>query len=106
MELIHQDKNHLIVDPVASVVVKKIFELFTEKGYSVRKIIYLKEHKIPCPYEYKMSQGLNVKYNRKISKEHVWSDCTVKRILQDVVYIVNLAQSRITTPSYGFRSSF
>lgn len=96
-----EDKNHLIVDPVASVVVKKIFELFTEKGYGVRKIIiYLKEHKIPCPYEYKLSQGLNVKYSRKISKEHVWSDCTVKRILQDVVYIGHLAQSRTTTPSY------
>lgn len=81
--------------------VKKIFELFTEKGYGVRKIIkYLKENNIPCPYEYKLSQGLNVKYSRKITKENVWSDCTVKRILQDVVYIGNLAQSRTTTPSY------
>ena len=34
-----EDKNHLLIDPVASVVVKKIFELFTEKGYGVRKII-------------------------------------------------------------------
>ena len=32
-----EDKNHLLIDPVASVVVKKIFELFTEKGYGVRK---------------------------------------------------------------------
>lgn len=96
-----EDKNHLLIDPVASVVVKKIFELFTEKGYGVRKIIrYLKENNIPCPYEYKLSQGLNVKYSRKITKENVWSDCTVKRILQDVVYIGNLAQSRTTTPSY------
>lgn len=94
------DKNHLIPDPVASVVVKKIFELYAYEGYGVYKIItYLKEHNIPCPYEYKLSQGLNAKYNKE-SKEHVWGRTTVRRILNDVVYIGHLAQSRTTTPSY------
>lgn len=94
------DKNHLVVDPVASVVVKKIFELFAYEGYGIYKIItYLKEQNIPCPYEYKISQGLNAKYNKE-SKDHVWSRTTIRRILSDVVYIGNLAQSRTTTPSY------
>lgn len=65
------DKNHLLIDPVASVVVKKIFDLFVNEGYGVRKIIrYLKENNIPTPYEHKMMQGLNAKYNKE-SQENV-----------------------------------
>ena len=90
----------MIIDPVASVVVKKIFELFAYEGYGVYKIItYLKEQNIPCPYEYKIAQGLNAKY-KKESKDHVWSRTTIRRMLNDVVYIGNLAQSRTTTPNY------
>lgn len=96
-----EDKNHLIIDPVASAVVKKIFQLYTEENYGMNLIIgYLKENNIPCPYEYKLSQGLNVKYSRKITKDNVWSNCTIRRILGDVAYIGHLAQSRTTTPSY------
>lgn len=51
-----------------------------------------------CPYEYKVAQGLEAKYNKE-SKEHVWSRTSVRRILNDVVYIGHLAQSRTTTPS-------
>ena len=95
-----EDKNHLIPDPVASVVVKKIFELYAYEGYGLYKIIkYLKEHSIMCPYEYKVAQGFEAKYNKE-SKEHVWSRTSVRRILNDVVYIGHLAQSRTTTPSY------
>lgn len=94
------DKNHLIPDPVASVVVKKIFDLYVNEGYGIHKIIkYLKEQNIPSPYEYKLMQGLNAKYNKE-SKEHVWGRTTVGRILCNVVYIGHLAQSRTTTPSY------
>lgn len=94
------DKNHLIIDPVASVVVKKIFDLFVNEGYGVRKIIkYLKENNIPTPYEHKMMQGLNAKYNKE-SQENVWGRTSVARILHNEVYIGNLAQSRTTTPSY------
>ncbi len=95
-----EDKNHLIPDPIASVVVKKIFELYTNEGYGIHKIIsYLNEQNIPCPYEYKLSQGLNCKY-KKTTKERVWGRTTIARILSDVVYIGNLAQSRTTTPNY------
>lgn len=94
------DKNHLIPDPVASVVVKKIFDLYANQGYGFHKITtYLKENNIPCPYEYKMAQGLNVKY-KKTSKDHVWGKTTLNRMISDVVYIGNLAQSKTTTPNY------
>lgn len=51
------DKNHLVIDPVASEVVKKIFELYNN-GYGYYKIVnYLNQEKIPCPYDYKKKQG-------------------------------------------------
>ena len=60
---------------------------------------YLKEQNIPSPYEYKLMQGLNAKYNKEV-KEYVWGRTTVGRILCNVVYTGHLAQSRTTTPSY------
>lgn len=51
------DKNHLIIDPVASEVVKKIFELYN-KGWGYYKILsYLNDERIPSPYDYKKRQG-------------------------------------------------
>lgn len=94
------DKNHLIIDPVASVVVKKIFDLYINKGYGYIAIIkYLKEHNIPSPYEYKISLGMNVKYTKE-SKENVWGRSTIARILHNIVYKGDLAQSRTTTANY------
>lgn len=52
-----EDKNHLIIDPVAAEVVKKIFNLY--KGgwgyYKIRE--YLEKEKVLCPYEYKRMKG-------------------------------------------------
>lgn len=51
------DKNHLIIDPVAAEVVKKIFELYAS-GYGYYKIIcYLNDNRIPSPYDYKKRLG-------------------------------------------------
>ena len=51
------DKNSLIIDPVASEIVKKIFELYNN-GWGYYKIIcYLNDERIPSPYDYKKMNG-------------------------------------------------
>lgn len=54
------NKNYLVVDPVASEVVKKIFELYNS-GWGYYKIVnYLNCKKIPCPYDYKIMHGYKI----------------------------------------------
>ena len=54
------DKNHLIVDPVASENVKKIFELY-KMGWGYVKILnYLNSENILCPYDYKRLNGIKI----------------------------------------------
>lgn len=56
-----ENKNHLIVDPVASENVKKIFENYIN-GMGLRTIATdLNDNFVASPYEYKVSKGSNLK---------------------------------------------
>ena len=55
-----EDKNHLIIDKVASEVVKEIFDLY-KNGWGYAKIVnYLHEKEIPSPYDYKRKNGMPI----------------------------------------------
>lgn len=56
-----ENKNHLIIDPVASETVKQIFENYIN-GMGLKTIArYLNDNFVASPYEYKMSKGSNLK---------------------------------------------
>lgn len=56
-----KNKNHLLIDPIASEVLKQIAEMFLS-GYGQDKIANtLEEKKIPSPYEYKAMNGCKLK---------------------------------------------
>ena len=56
-----ENKNHLIIDPVASEIVKKIFENYIN-GMGLRTIARdLNDNSVASPYEYKVSKGSNLK---------------------------------------------
>lgn len=56
-----KNKNHLLVDPIASEVLKQIATMFLS-GYGQEKIANtLEEKKIPSPYEYKAINGCKLK---------------------------------------------
>lgn len=56
-----ENKNHLIIDPIASEVVKKIYESYIN-GMGLKTIMRdLNDSFIPSPYEYKISKGSNLK---------------------------------------------
>lgn len=64
-----KNKNHLLIDPIASKVLKKIASLILA-GYGQEKIAtILEEKKIPCPYEYKQMNGC--KLQLPITKEKI-----------------------------------
>ncbi len=52
-----ENKNNLVIDKKAALIVKKIFNLYSQ-GFSYQKIAsYLNKQKIPSPYEYKKQNG-------------------------------------------------
>ena len=92
------DKNCTpIVDPYSSEIVRRIFEM-RAAGYSIKKIAkHLNDEHILVPSDY---------YYQSIGKvnpyqtAHLWSAGTVKRTLNNPVYIGKLVQLRTTTVSY------
>lgn len=95
------DNNKLVVDKVASLVVKDIFNLYL-KGYGYSSIAkYLNDKNIPSPSLHKYRQGikLNVVSNKK-RDEIKWNSNAIKTILKNEVYLGKLVQGKRTTVSY------
>ncbi len=100
-EISPENKNKLIIDPVASEIVKEIYYLYL-KGLGFTQITqYLNDKDIPSPSLYKYRKGikLNVISNRP-REEIKWSANAIKRILTNELYIGHLIQGKRTTISY------
>ena len=100
-EVDSNNNNKLVVDPVASIVVKDIYNLYlTGLGFTgIAK--YLNRNGVPSPslYKYKRGIKLNVVSNRP-REEIKWSAFSVKSILTNEVYLGHLVQGKRTTVSY------
>ena len=95
------DNNKLVVDKVASIVVKDIFNLYL-KGYGYSAIAkYLNDKNMPSPSLHKYRQGikLNIVSNKK-RDEIKWNSNAIKTILKNEVYLGKLVQGKRTTVSY------
>ncbi len=96
-----KDNNKLEIDPLASLILKKIYNLYL-KGYGYKKISeYLDNNQISPPSLYKYNQGikLNIVTNKPLNNLK-WNTSTIKKILTDEIYIGNLVQGKRTTVSY------
>lgn len=100
-EVSSKDNNKLVVDKIASEIVKDIFNLYlTGLGFTaIAK--YLNSKNIPCPSLYKYRKGikLNVISNRP-REEIKWSANAIKTILTNELYLGHLIQGKRTTVSY------
>ncbi len=97
-----ENKNRLIIDPVAAEVVKKIFELYIS-GLGYYKIAkYLNDNDISTPSVYKTQCGSKYKCrNTKFGPQRTkWSNDTIAQILKNSVYIGELVQGKRTHVSY------
>ena len=99
-----ENKHELIVDKVASEIVKQIFDLYKSgKGYGAI-VRYLNEKEIPSPYEYKKQNGSKFKIPQVKGKTHWYTD-TIAKILKDETYIGNLVQGKKRHISYKNKKS-
>lgn len=100
-----EDKNHLIIDDYAARVVQDIFKWKIE-GLSPEKIAaHLTGAGIASPMEYKKSLGIRYSCAFKTRKQALWSHVTVRRILQNEVYLGVMVQGKRTTPNYKVKKS-
>ena len=100
-EVSKEDNNKLVVDPVASEIVKNIYDLYlTGLGFtSIAK--YLNGKKIPCPSLYKYRKGIKLNViSNKPREEIKWNTNAIKTILKNELYLGNLVQGKRTTVSY------
>lgn len=87
------DHHKLVIDEEAAENVRLIFRLYLS-GIGIRGIVrYLNDNGIVNPSTYKRNQGMNFK-SRTIGDSPLWSDKTVRRTLQDEMYIGNMVQGK------------
>lgn len=95
-----EDHHRLIVDPVASEVVKNIFDLYLS-GMSIIGISkHLNELGIPNPTAYKKQLGFNYKHPSRALNDALWPDSSVRRILRNQMYVGDMVQCKTRTKSY------
>ena len=89
--------NTPVIDPYAAPIVQRIFEM-RAKGYNPKKIAdILNAEGIPTPSDY-LYQRLGKPNPHNTS--HLWGNINVKRILNNPIYIGQLAQQRSSPVSY------
>ena len=95
-----ENKNHLLIDPETSPVIRQIFEMRAE-GISYMGICKkLNDAGIPSPGQHKLNQGIETNNNKK-KRTVLWNKHKITEILKDIVYIGYLAQKKGSQCLYG-----
>lgn len=92
-------KGHLVVDPEAAAVVRRVFALFAQ-GYGKTAIArMLNEEGIPNPTEYKRQKGL--RYQAPPGKTGtLWKYTAIAHMLTNEIYLGHMVQGRYGSVSY------
>lgn len=99
-------KHKLEIDPSAGSVVQDIFKMKLQ-GMSQDAIANrLNELGILSPFEYKISNGSRYETGFRQKEQALWSSVTVRRILENEVYIGNLVQGKRTTPNHKVKQTY
>ena len=97
------DHNHLIIDPEAADVVRRIFD-WKIAGLSTDRISErLNRLGVLSPMEYKLAQGQPISTNFRQNLSAHWSPNAVHRILKNELYTGVMVQGKRTTPSHKIR---
>ncbi len=97
------DRNRLVPDLYAAGVVKNIFRM-KMNGMSQAAIAERLNGKgILSPMEYKHSLGIRIQDNFKTHEQAGWSSMSVRRILENEVYVGTLVQGRHSTPNHKIK---
>ncbi len=100
-----EDHHKLIIDEEAAVVVRMIFDKFIS-GMSIIGIAKeLNEMGIPNPSAYKRMKGYKYHHPNLSKADGLWPDSSVRRILQNEMYIGNMVQGKNRNISYKIKKS-
>lgn len=99
-----EQKGHLIIDPEAAAVVKKVYELYAGGMGRTAIARYLNENNIPNPTEYKRQKGLRYKGSQK-KYGSLWKYSAITDMLSNEMYIGNMVQGRYENRSYKSKHS-
>lgn len=88
------DHNHLVVDPAAAAVVRRIFTLYEGGMGKIQIARLLSTEKIPCPSQYKRMMGERYRNGTRLESTTYWTYATIHRILKSELYVGNLEQGR------------
>ena len=93
------NKHKLIPDPITSVVVKRIFELYVS-GYGSSAIAeILTREEVPTPVMYKHSKEKLIKFDYP----EIWKHTSVSNIIKNRVYIGDLIQHKYQKINYKIK---
>lgn len=94
-----KNKDHLIIDEDAAIVVRKIFSLYNQ-GYGKTAIArQLNDEGIPNPTQYKVKKG--IAYRTPPNKlGTLWKYFSVDDVLHNEMYIGNMVQGKYESVSY------
>lgn len=97
------DRNRLVPDLYAAGVVRGIFRMKLN-GMSQSAIAEsLNRQGVLSPVEYKHSIGIHIQDNFKTHEQAEWSSMSVRRILENEVYVGTLVQGRHSTPNHKIK---
>lgn len=89
-----ENRNHLLVDEQAAVIVKRIFQEYLE-GTMIREIVEkLNREKIPSPSAYKKQNGQKYQNGRNKNFLQLWTYSSVCRILHSELYTGAMVQGK------------
>lgn len=96
-QLSETQKNKLVIDEQAAVVVRRIFQLAAD-GVNPNEIaVLLNKEKIPSPLAYRKQNGTDLDRGWKVADERLlWTRFAIKRILRDERYTGKLVSYRRT----------
>lgn len=94
------DKHKLVIDTYAAGIVKEIFRLKLHGMSQDAIATQLNNEGVLAPMEYKQSTGSGYQTGFLQNEKSVWSSVTVRRILENEIYIGNLVQGKRTTPNH------
>lgn len=100
-----EDHHKLIIDEESAQIVRMIFEKYAD-GMSIIGIAKeLNSMGIPNPSEYKRMKGYNYRHPASAKSDGLWPDSSVRRILQNEMYIGNMVQGKNRNISYKIKKS-
>lgn len=99
-----ENKNRLVVDPVAAEVVRRIFRMAAEGVGQLRIAKALNDEHIPCPSAYKRMMGMRYDNGRRLRETCYWTYATVHKILRNEAYRGNMVANRTVRPTMHGRA--